>query len=340
MSFKQNLKRREQMELTLPQAVDYFLTALTLEGKSPATLLWHRKKLTAFSVFIQNGGAPFKICDLTLQDGRAFVQSLMERKTRYPGHDIRPEIEGGLAPQTIHGFVRSLRTFASWLQREGYTEDNIFQAIKPPKLPQTLIQPLTEDEIRRLLLAVPRDTHEGVRSYAIVLLFLDTGIRLSELVNLKISDIDFVVGQFRVLGKGAKERLVPMGLTARRAVIRYKEHVRPQPVRPLEDRLFLTVAGDPISRDSVTRIIERLARRAGIPRLHPHLMRHTFAVRYLVNGGDVFTLQKILGHSTLEMTRRYVTLASGDVKDKHRQYSPIDNLGLVESRRGRPKSTL
>ena len=340
MSFKQNLKRREQMELTLPQAVDYFLTALTLEGKSPATLLWHRKKLTAFSVFIQNSGAPFKICDLTLQDGRAFVQSLMERKTRYPGHDIRPEIEGGLAPQTIHGFVRSLRTFASWLQREGYTEDNIFQAIKPPKLPQTLIQPLTEDEIRRLLLAVPRDTHEGVRSYAIVLLFLDTGIRLSELVNLKISDIDFVVGQFKVLGKGAKERLVPMRLTARRAVIRYKEHVRPQPVRPLEDRLFLTVAGDPISRDSVTRIIERLARRAGIPRLHPHLMRHTFAVRYLVNGGDVFTLQKILGHSTLEMTRRYVTLASGDVKDKHRQYSPIDNLGLVESRRGRPKSAL
>jgi site-specific recombinase XerD len=128
-----------------------------------------------------------------------------------------------------------------------------------------------------------------------------------------------------------------MGLTARRAVIRYKEHVRPEPVRLLEDRLFLTVAGDPISRDSVSRIIERLARRAGIPRLHPHLMRHTFAVRYLTNGGDVFTLPKILGHSTLEMTRRYVTLASGDVKDKHRQYSPIDNLGLVESRRGRPK---
>ncbi len=126
----------------------------------------------------------------------------MECKTRYPAHDIRPEIEGGLAPQTIHGFVRSLRTFASWLQRKGYTEDNIFQAIKPPKLPQTLIQPLTEDEIRRLLLAVPRDTHEGGRSYAIVLLFLDTGIRLSELVNLKISDIDF--GTVQDLGQGCE----------------------------------------------------------------------------------------------------------------------------------------
>jgi len=172
------------------------------------------------------------------------------------------------------------------------------------------------------------------------LLFLDCGIRLSELVNLKISDIDFSAGQFKVLGKGAKERIVPMGLTTRRALIRYMEHYRPQPVNPQENRLFLTMAGDPISRDSVTKIIERLARRTNVTRMHPHLLRHTFAVRYLVNGGDVFTLRKILGHSTLEMTRKYVTLASGDVKEKHRQYSPVDNLGLVERKRGRPKSAL
>ena len=108
-------------------------------------------------------------------------------------------------------------------------------------------------------------------------------------------------------------------------------------MKPSEERLFLTVAGDPVNKDSVAKIIRRLARRCKITRLHPHLLRHTFAVRYLINGGDVFTLQKILGHSTLDMTRRYVTLASGDVKEKHRMYSPIDNLGLVERKRGRPK---
>ena len=160
MSFKQNLKRREQMELTVPQAVDYFLTALTLEGKSPATLLWHRKKLTAFSAFVRNGGAPPKICSLAIEDGRAFIKSLMERKTKYTRHVWRQEIEGGLAPQTVHGFVRSMRTFGSWLEREQYTEDNIFKGIKPPKVPQILIQPLTEDEIRRVLLAVPQDRPE------------------------------------------------------------------------------------------------------------------------------------------------------------------------------------
>jgi site-specific recombinase XerD len=102
--------------------------------------------------------------------------------------------------------------------------------------------------------------------------------------------------------------------------------------------LFLSVAGTPISQESVEKLVQRLRRRADIPRLYPHLFRHSFAVGYLINGGDVFTLQKILGHTTLEMTRRYVTLASGDVKEKHRLYSPIDNLGLAERQRGRPKA--
>jgi len=333
-------RRKERMAVTVNQAVDNYLTDLALEGKSPETILWHRKKLSAFCRFLQNGGDPLRVSDLRLDNGRAFVKGLMDRKTRYGEHVIRKEVEGGLAPQTVHGFVRSIRTFASWLQREGYSEEHIFQGLKPPKLPQVLIQPLTEDEIRKLLLVIPQDTPEGVRNLAIVMIFLDTGVRLSELVNLKLSDIDFVAGQFKVFGKGAKERIVPMGLATRRAIIRYRDHFRPQPINPSEDRLFLTVAGEPISKDSVEKVIQRLARRAQIPRLHPHLLRHTFAVRYLVNGGDVFMLQKILGHASLEMTRKYVTLASGDVKEKHRQYSPIDNLGLVERKRGRPKMRL
>jgi site-specific recombinase XerD len=101
--------------------------------------------------------------------------------------------------------------------------------------------------------------------------------------------------------------------------------------------MFLNMAGDPITKDAVEKLMQRLSRRASIPRLHPHLLRHTFAVRYLMNGGDVFTLQKILGHASLEMTRKYIALASGDVKEKHRQYSPVDNLGVIEKKRGRPR---
>lgn len=163
-------------------------------------------------------------------------------------------------------------------------------------------------------------------------------MRLSELVNLKLDHVDFTLGQLKVFGKGAKERIVPMGLNARRAVLRYKEHARPAAVSAQERNLFLTMAGQPISKESVNKLMQRLARRAGIPRLHPHLLRHTFAVRSLMNGGDVFTLQKILGHTSLEMTRKYVTLASGDVKARHSLSSAVDNLGLAERPRGRPRS--
>jgi len=159
---------------------------------------------------MQPNGSQVKICELTLDDARRFIRSLMERKTKYPDHKFHREIEGGLAPQTIHGFVRSLKTFASWLAEEGYTEEHIFGRLQPPKVPQILIEPLTEDEIRRLLTAIPQDTLEGVRNFAILLLFLDTGVRLSELVNLETCQTDFVGGQLKVLGKGAKERIVPI----------------------------------------------------------------------------------------------------------------------------------
>ena len=122
------------MAVTVNQAVDNYLTDLALEGKSPETILWHRKKLSAFCQFLQNGGDPLRVSDLTLENGRAFVKGLMDRKTRYGAHVIRKEVEGGLAPQTVHGFVRSIRTFASWLQREGYSEEHVFQGLKPLSL--------------------------------------------------------------------------------------------------------------------------------------------------------------------------------------------------------------
>ena len=331
------VQRRNITMPTIEQAVSNYVTAMTLEGKSPAYTDWLRRRLGDFAKFFQASQGQARIDSLTIEDGRAFVKYLMERKQRYIGHKLRNEIEGGLAPTTIHGYVRALRSFSSWLSNEGHTDENIFVGIKPPKLPQTLINPLSEDEIRKLLLAVQRDTLEGTRNYAILLMFLDAGVRLSELINLKLGDVDFGVGQFKVFGKGAKERLVPLGQTAKKALIRYVERARPDPVNPTEQRVFLTVSGLPISKDSVAKVIQRLAKRTGISRLHPHLFRHTFAVRYLINGGDVFTLQKILGHSSLDMTRKYVTLASTDVKQKHILFSPIDHLGLAEFRRGRPK---
>jgi integrase/recombinase XerC/integrase/recombinase XerD len=326
--------REEWMKVTLTQAIRDYLMLLAQEGKSPETIEWHKKKLNAFREFISPDGDDILVCELTIDDARRFIKFLMDRKTKYPNHPHHDEREGGLAPATVNGYARSLKAFSSKLHEEGYTEINIFKRLKAPKIPQTLIEPLSEDEIRQVLFVVPQDRSEGIRNFAILTLFIDSGIRISELTELKIDNIDFAGGSFKVFGKGSIERVVPLGRTASRAVLRYLEHYRLEPFIPGDKHLFLTIDGRPMSRNAVGAMVKRVGRRSGIDRLHPHLLRHTFAVRYLINGGDVFTLQKILGHKSLEMTRRYVRLANVDILDKHRVFSPMDNLGIAP-RRGR-----
>jgi len=330
--------REGRMKITLEEAIQNYLTVIRLEGKSPATIRWHTRKLREYHKFLQAGSEGILFVQgFTLDAARSFIQSLMDRETRYKNHPMHEERKGGLSPSTINGFARSLKAFSTWLYEDGYTETNILKRMKAPKVPKMLIEPLTEDELRKILLCIPQHTPAGARNFAIVLTFTDTGIRLGELVGLKVEDVDFGAGRFTVFGKGAEERGVPIGTTAKRAMIRYLEHFRPEPVNPREDRLFLNMAGDPLTRNGVAQMLRRIAERTEIPRLRPHLLRHSFAVRYLINGGDVFTLQKILGHKSLEMTRRYVRLASVDVIDRHRMCSPIDNLGIGNRKIGRPK---
>jgi site-specific recombinase XerD len=210
--------------------------------------------------------------------------------------------------------------------------------LKLPPLPKTLPEPLSEEEIDRVLTAC-LNTHERLRNFAMLMVFLDTGIRLDELVNVRFSRVDFAIGEMTIFGKGSKERKVPIGAQAKKAVIDYVAKERPEPSNPQdEDRIFLNADGNPVTHDTVEKMFQRVKSMAEVKNLHPHVCRHTFSVRYLINGGDVFSLQKILGHTSLEMTRKYVNLASGDVKDKHRRYSPMDNLNFRGKTRGRPRS--
>jgi integrase/recombinase XerC/integrase/recombinase XerD len=135
-------------------------------------------------------------------------------------------------------------------------------------------------------------------------------------------------GFMKVLGKGNKERVVPFGSNAQRALQRYLFRFRPKAAHLGITNMFLSTAGTPLTVNSVKLLFTRLARTSGVRRLHAHLCRHTFATRFLVNGGDVFSLQQILGHSTLEMVRHYVNLASNHVVMQHQKFSPLDRLNL------------
>lgn len=167
-----------------------------------------------------------------------------------------------------------------------------------------------------------------------MLLLLDTGLRISEAMNIRLKDIDRANSSVTVMGKGSKERTVHFGQTVRRALSQYLERRG-----DLEtDYLFVTEYGDPMQQRMAQQQITRygaLAKIQGV-RISPHTFRHTFAKNWIVNGGDVFSLQKMLGHTTMEMVRRYVNLANEDVGRAHRTYSPADRMlgmGLAEETR-------
>jgi len=161
-----------------------------------------------------------------------------------------------------------------------------------------------------------------------IITLLDTGLRISELINLRLEDAHVDQGYLKVMGKGARERVVPIGSVAQKSLQRYMFHFRPEPYYEEQDLFFLTLEGKPLSINAVHLKFTRLGKKSGVKRFHAHLCRHTFATKYLINGGDVFSLQQILGHSSLEMVRRYVTLALAQVRVQHRKFSPMDRMNL------------
>ena len=319
--------RRERMEVTLDTLIDLFAATKETEGKSQMTVKWYRGMLTTFAKFVGNGESA-RVSDLTVHDARAFVAHLQERKARYVDHPLSQEMQGGLSPHTIHGYVRAIKVLGSWMREEGFTRGNIFEKLKRPKLPQSLVEVLSEDEIQRIMHCINPGCFLGARLHAIVLLLLDTGVRASELTSLTMANTDLKNGTLKVVGKGRKERIVPYGSTTKKALLRYVTTWRPEPFSERIDNLVLAIDGMPLTYQGLRKIIDRLSKRAGVERLHAHLFRHTFAVRYLMNGGDLMTLKLILGHSSIEVTQQYLHLAQAHIEVQHHKFSPVDRLRI------------
>jgi integrase/recombinase XerD len=170
-----------------------------------------------------------------------------------------------------------------------------------------------------------------------IMLLYDTGIRLSELISLDFRKIDFNQSCLVVNGKGNRERTVPFGREARRTLWRYMTSFRPEPDSPQVIQMFLTNKGLPLKPRAVQSMLSRLGKRAGISevRCSPHTLRHTFAKQYLMCGGDVFSLQRILGHSSLEVVKIYINLLSSEICRQHSKFSPLDNMEMAAPRYGK-----
>ena len=305
-------------DLELKKLITHFNQSNKAEGKSPKTVTWYAEMLGAFIKFLDKNDRKMTLANLDIDVVRQYIIHEQGR---------------GLSPYTVQGKVRSLKSFASWLFREGYTGENVLCMLKIPKAPVNLIEPLMDQEIEKLVSYQNTLTAIGSRNIAILILFLDSGLRVSELCGLHFENAHIEEGYLKVFGKGSKERVVPIGALSQKTLWRYVFHFRPEPAIPGDDYLFLTLDGKPLVANAVKLLLKRWGKRAGVPRLHAHLCRHTYATNFLChNCGDVFRLQQILGHTTLEMVRKYVHFASTQALMNGRTASPVDLMGIRKLR--------
>jgi integrase/recombinase XerC/integrase/recombinase XerD len=312
------------METTIPVLIDLFAATKQTENKSKATVAWYRQRLGNFSRFV---GEEATLPQLNINTARAFIASLQDRTSRYEDHPIVPPKEGGLSPFYIHSHVRALKSFSSWLYDEGFTRQNVLSKLKRPTLPKPVINILTDEEIDRLLNSINPNTFLGMRLMCILLLFLDTGMRASELLGITMESIDWSSDTIRIWGKGRKERIVSFDPQTKKYLLRYVQAFRPEPQGNCQE-LFLSVEGTALTYNALSHLIKRTGEGVDIPRLHAHLLRHTFAVKYLMLGGDIITLKMILGHTDITVTQLYLHLAQSHVKVQHERFSPVSRIKI------------
>jgi len=308
------------------------------EGKSPNTIRIYTTALTILQRFLKRKGYSTDVSTIGQEEIREFI-SYLQNTRAFMEHPFTGPQKKGLTGHTINCYLRAIRAFWSWLEAEEFIETNPFDRVKVPKAPKKVVIPFSEDQIRDIFNVIDTKSPIGFRDASIIQTLLDTGIRVTELTSLKLKHVNLAQRCLKIHGKGNKERIVPVGVTVQKALAKYINKHRPNPMYPLSDNLFLTRDGMPLTPNRIQSIIETYANRTGIQgvRSSPHTFRHTFAVSYLRNGGDVFTLQRILGHETLDMVRNYVTLAQSDLQKAHLRCSPVDNLklkGVSNSRRG------
>ncbi|MFC2019301.1 tyrosine-type recombinase/integrase [Chloroflexota bacterium] len=293
------------------------------ENKSPRTIEAVTASVGHFGNYLGGCEDPGK---LRPDDLRRYIRSLLAKK-RWQGHPTIKSGHGSLSPHSIASYVRSIRAFWSWLLREGFISLNPFEKIRPPQTPKHTVNVLTVKQVEDLLRVICRSSYTGYRDRALIIALFGTGLRISELLNVRMGDLNFDTGQIRVLGKGARERVVFMSASVFKVLIKYSLQWRPQDG---SDFFFVNKQGCRLSRFDIAHRVRRYGQTAGIQgvRCSPHTLRSSFAVQYLRNGGDTFTLQRILGHSSLEMTRHYAEVSSSDVEAKLKAHSPAENLRI------------
>jgi integrase/recombinase XerD len=299
------------IDVAAPRAflLDRFADFLALErGASPRTNEAYLRDVTRMVTFAVVKGAPAPV-DLTARLLRTYVYHLKDL---------------GLAPASIRRNVSAARTYFRFLLADGHVVRDPTERLETPKRWRTLPEVLTVAEIKSLLEAPTVDDPLYFRDRALLELAYGAGLRVSEWIGIGTRDVLFEDTLVRVFGKGAKERLVPIGRSAIAALAIYQRELRPRLERGRgRGMLFLSARGEPLSRMGAWKILKRYVERAGLTKhVSPHTLRHSFATHLLEGGADLRAVQEMLGHADISTTQIYTHVDREYLRQVHRQYHP------------------
>lgn len=298
----------EIASLTYEEAVQSFLNEKRLLGLSEETIKSYKQKLKEFKkclVALEKNTSPQKI---QLKD----IKEVMRYKEN-------------VATATINSLLRAVRAFFNFLDEEGYLIENPVENLKLIKEEIKVVPAFSREQIQKLISIPDKKTFAGYRDYVIMLFLFETGVRVRELCRMELDDLNFKDGLAKIHGKNGEERFVPFQSTVKKELNKYL-NIRGKGIGT--NAVWISQDNEPLSSRMVQQALQYYGKKANIKnvRVSPHTFRHTFAKLSVENGANIFALQSVLGHKSLDMVKRYVHLFSKDVSEFHKKFSPIQKL--------------
>ena len=290
------------------QLLDQFLDGIWLEsGLSANTLAAYRTDLLAFQIWLAKKGLTLE--QVTRADLLAYLAA---------------NVRAGLSPRSSARHLSTLRRFYRYLLIQGSTQVDPTADVRSPVIGRPLPKNISEQGVEKLLSTPPRDTALGSRDRAMLETMYASGLRVSELVGLTLNELDLTTGLVRVVGKGGRERIVPLGEEASESLREYLGQARSDLLKAqLTDAVFVTRRGGPMTRQAFWQLIKRYAQQAGIgAEFSPHSLRHAFATHLLNHGADLRSVQMLLGHTDLSTTQIYTHVARARLQSLHGTHHP------------------
>lgn len=314
--------------VSLQEVATIYLEDCRVQGFTPSTVAGYERTLCCFLRWAAGQGI-HTLPQFSPETVKRYIAQL-QQQPKWVDNAYVPTSSQRVSATTVRNYVRDLKAFASWLESEKYTAENVLARVRKPKADEVPIEPFTHDELDAIFGAFDLTDAVELRDYVILHTLWDTGMRVGELVALTLDDVDLKVCEIRIAhAKWGKWRDIGFGKRTQKFLSRYVSVCRPEPAIEGDRHVFLAVDGYPLSVGAIEHICQRISKRlakgvGGGLRIYPHRFRHTFAIGMLRNGTDIRTLQKLMGHASVQILMRYLNLANDDALEAHRVNSPAD----------------